>query len=75
MYINIITNIFYYTAIIEHELVSELENQFVNIEIYQHGELDKAKPFCTGLDMARFKENFQLFKEVKKLKGINKKLK
>ena len=57
------------------ELVSELESQFVDIEIYQHGELDKAKPFCAGLNMARFKENFRLFKEIKKLKGINRKLK
>ena len=46
------------------KLISELENQFADIEIYQHSELDKAKPFCAGLDMIRFKNNFKLFKEV-----------
>ncbi len=57
------------------ELIYDLENQFRDIELYQHGELDKAKPFCAGLDMTRFKENYQLFKELKKLKGINEQLK
>lgn len=56
-------------------LIYQLENQFRDIELYQHGELDKAKPFCAGLDMTRFKENYQLFKELKKLKGINEQLK
>lgn len=48
------------------ELISELEGQFHEIEIYQHGELDKAKPFCAGLDMARFKENYRLYREALK---------
>ncbi|MCK5168417.1 MAG: N-acetylmuramoyl-L-alanine amidase [Bacteroidales bacterium] len=46
------------------KLISELENQFVNIEIHQHSELDKTKPFCAGLDMIRFKQNYQLFKNL-----------
>ncbi len=57
------------------ELIYQLENPFRDIKLYQHGKLDKAKPFCAGLDMTRFKENYQLFKELKKLKGINEQLK
>jgi len=57
------------------ELIYELENQFRAIQLFQHGELDKAKPFCAGLDMVRFKENYQLFKELKRLKGVNERLK
>lgn len=45
------------------KLIDELENQFSDIEIYQHSELDKAKPFCAGLDMTRFKNNFKLYKQ------------
>jgi hypothetical protein len=49
------------------ELIYELENQFRDIQLYQQGVLDKSKPLCAGLDMA-------LFKELKKLKGINEQL-
>jgi len=45
------------------KLISELETQFPDIEIYQHSDLDKAKPFCAGIDMNRFKKNYQLYKK------------
>jgi len=45
------------------ELISELEDQFHEIEIFQHSELDKAKPFCAGLDMVKFKQNYKLYRE------------
>ena len=44
------------------ELIYKLEKQFKDIELYQHGELDKGKPFCAGLDMDQFKENYRIFR-------------
>jgi hypothetical protein len=55
-------------------LLYDLENQYMDVELFQHGELDKRKPFCAGLDVIRYKENYQLFKEIRKLNGINEQL-
>jgi N-acetylmuramoyl-L-alanine amidase len=48
------------------ELISELEDQFHEIDIFQHSNLDKAKPFCAGLDMEKFRENYRLYRETLK---------
>lgn len=42
-----------------------LEKQFANVEFVQHSDLDKAKPYCAGLDMERFKQNYALYKKAK----------
>ena len=51
------------------ELVYRMEQQFYEIELLQHSDLDKKKPFCAGLDMELFKKNYAIFKEWKAKKA------
>ncbi len=44
-------------------LVYYLEKQFKQIELFQHSDLDKGKPFCAGLNMELLKEQYQVFKQ------------
>lgn len=43
-------------------LVLDLENQFNDIEIYQHSDLDPNKPFCAGLDIELWRRNYKKYK-------------
>jgi hypothetical protein len=45
-------------------LVNKLEKQFHNIQILQHSDLDESKPFCAGLNMEKWKQNYELYKEL-----------
>ncbi len=45
-------------------LVNKLERQFQNIQILQHSDLDENKSFCAGLDMEKWKQNYELYKEL-----------
>lgn len=44
-------------------LVSELEDQFSDIELFQHSDLDSKKPFCAGLDMELWRRNYEKYKQ------------
>jgi len=46
-------------------LIYTLENQFGEIELYQHSELDHKKPYCAGLDMKEFREDYRHYCEQK----------
>ncbi len=39
-------------------LVRRLEKQYHEIEVCQHSDLDKRKPFCAGLDMKVWRRNY-----------------
>lgn len=41
-----------------------LEQQFGEIALYQHSELDKGKPYCAGLNMDKFRNNYQIYKDL-----------
>jgi hypothetical protein len=41
-----------------------LEEQFGEITILQHSDLDRNKPKCAGLDLEQFKNNYRIFKEI-----------
>jgi hypothetical protein len=43
------------------------EKQFIEIKIKQHSELDPKKPYCAGLDMDKFKKNYELYKEMQRI--------
>lgn len=47
------------------ELVYKMEEQFYDIEILQHSDLDPKKPHCAGLNMELFKRNYASFREWK----------
>jgi N-acetylmuramoyl-L-alanine amidase len=44
------------------KVVYNLEKQFGPVELFQHSDLDKKKPFCAGLDMEKLKRNYQIYK-------------
>ncbi|MFO8236461.1 MAG: N-acetylmuramoyl-L-alanine amidase [Bacteroidales bacterium] len=45
-------------------IVQRLEKQFNNIQVVQHSDLDPKKPDCAGLDMDKWKKNYELYKEI-----------
>ena len=45
-------------------LLYDLEEQFGSIEIVQHSDLDPGKPYCAGLDMRRYKNNYSNYKAI-----------
>jgi hypothetical protein len=44
------------------ELIYLLEKQFGSIELFQHSDLDKKKPYCAGLDMEKLKQDYKIYK-------------
>ena len=42
-----------------------LEKQFVDVKFFQHSDLDPAKPYCAGLDMGRFRQNYAIYKQAR----------
>ena len=47
------------------QLVYNLEGQFQDIKILQHSDLDENKPYCAGLDMDKWRRNYELYKQLK----------
>ncbi len=45
-------------------LIHRLEKQYHEIEVLQHSDLDKKKPFCAGLDMVVWRRNYQIYKKM-----------
>jgi len=45
-------------------LIGRLERQYPEIEVFQHSDLDKQKPYCAGLDMGVWKRNYQIYKKM-----------
>jgi len=45
-------------------LTNKLEKQFHNIQVLQHSDLDKKKPLCAGLNMEKWKMNYELYKKL-----------
>jgi len=43
-----------------------LEQQFKDIQIYQHSDFDSKKPDCAGLDLGLFQKNYRLYKDIVK---------
>lgn len=41
-----------------------LENQFGEIDLFQHSDLDKAKPDCAGIDVGIFNKNYKIYKSL-----------
>jgi hypothetical protein len=52
-------------------LVNKLEQQFHTIEILQHSDLDTKRPHCAGLNMEKWKQNYELYQEMIRLPDIN----
>lgn len=48
------------------KLVFLLDNQFQEIDIKQHSDFDKKKPYCAGLDLEAFKKKYNKYKETHK---------
>ena len=46
------------------ECVHMLEQQFGDIELVQHSDLDSKKPDCAGIDMGLFRHNYTLYKSL-----------
>lgn len=44
--------------------VYQLEDQFTDIEIFQHSHFDAQKPDCAGLNMAKFQHNYQIYRQL-----------
>lgn len=46
------------------QCVFMLEEQFKEITVLQHSELDTGKPDCAGLNMSLFKKNYEIYKNI-----------
>lgn len=46
------------------KIVHDLEEQFHDIQVLQHSDLDSTKPYCAGLDMDLWRSNYEKFKEM-----------
>lgn len=44
--------------------VHMLEQQFGDIELFQHSHFDAKKAYCAGLNMSQFQSNYQLYKQL-----------
>jgi hypothetical protein len=44
------------------EILYILENQFIDIKIVQHSDLNPDKSYCAGLDMDKLKKNYEIYK-------------
>ena len=52
------------------EELYKLEKQLGEIEICQHSDYDKRKPFCAGLDMVKFKQNYESYKQARDSEAV-----